>query len=141
MSISIGGDEKVRSEPNVVPLCDVLLVLLIIFMVVTPLVQKGVDLKLPTSISAVKMPENVEVTMYVKKDGTIYINQDKVTDPERLQSLLEETFLTVTEKKLYLRADGDLEYGTLIDVYEKVRAAGIENIAIITEAKTGERGS
>jgi len=141
MSISIGGDEKVRSEPNVVPLCDVLLVLLIIFMVVTPLVQKGVDLKLPTSISAIKMPENVEVTMYIKKDGTIYINQDKVADPERLQSLLEETFLTVTEKKLYLRADGDLEYGTLIDIYEKVRAAGIENIAIITEAKTGEKGS
>ncbi len=140
MSISIGGDERVRSEPNVVPLCDVLLVLLIIFMVVTPLVQKGVDLKLPTTITAIKMPENVEVTMYIKRDGTIYINQDKVTDPERLQTLLEEVFLTVQEKKLYLRADGDLEYGKLIEVYEKVRAAGIENIAIITEAKT-EKGS
>jgi len=141
MSISIGGDEKIKSEPNVVPLCDVLLVLLIIFMVVTPLVQRGVDLKLPTAITAIKMPENVEVTMYIKKDGTIYINQDKVTDPERLQSLIEEVFLTVTEKKLYLRADGDLEYGTLVDVYEKLRAAGIENIAIITEAKTSEKGS
>jgi biopolymer transport protein TolR len=140
MSISIGGDERVRSEPNVVPLCDVLLVLLIIFMVVTPLVQKGVDLKLPTTITAVKMPENVEVTMYIKRDGTIYINQDKVTDPERLQTLLEEVFLTVQDKKLYLRADGDLEYGKLIEVYEKVRAAGIENIAIITEAKTEKGG-
>jgi biopolymer transport protein ExbD len=136
MSISIGGDEKVRSEPNVVPLCDVLLVLLIIFMVVTPLVQKGVDLKLPTAINAIKMPENVEVTLYIRKDGTMYINQDKVTDPERLQSQIEEVFLTVQDKKLYLRADGDLEYGKLIDVYEKLRAAGIENIAIITEAKT-----
>jgi len=140
MSISIGGDERVRSEPNVVPLCDVLLVLLIIFMVVTPLVQKGVDLKLPTTLTAIKMPENVEVTMYIKRDGTIYINQDKVTDPERLQTLLEEVFLTVQEKKLYLRADGDLEYGKLIEVYEKVRAAGIENIAIITEAKTEKGG-
>ena len=140
MSISIGGDERVRSEPNVVPLCDVLLVLLIIFMVVTPLVQKGVDLKLPTTLTAIKMPENVEVTMYIKRDGTIYINQDKVTDPERLQSLLEEVFLTVQDKKLYLRADGDLEYGKLIEVYEKVRAAGIENIAIITEAKTEKGG-
>jgi biopolymer transport protein TolR len=140
MSISIGGDERVRSEPNVVPLCDVLLVLLIIFMVVTPLVQKGVDLKLPTTLTAIKMPENVEVTMYIKRDGTIYINQDKVTDIERLQSLLEEVFLTVQEKKLYLRADGDLEYGKLIEVYEKVRAAGIENIAIITEAKTEKGG-
>jgi len=140
MSISIGGDERVRSEPNVVPLCDVLLVLLIIFMVVTPLVQKGVDLKLPTTLTAIKMPENVEVTMYIKRDGTIYINQDKVTDLERLQSLLEEVFLTVQEKKLYLRADGDLEYGKLIEVYEKVRAAGIENIAIITEAKTEKGG-
>jgi len=141
MSISIGGDERVKSEPNVVPLCDVLLVLLIIFMIVTPLVQRGVDLKLPTAVTAIKMPENVEVTMYIKKDGTIYINQDKVTDPERLQSLIEEVFLTVQDKRLYLRADGDLEYGTLVDIYEKLRAAGIENIAIITEAKTSEKGS
>jgi len=140
MGISIGGAEKVRSEPNVVPLCDVLLVLLIIFMVVTPLVRQGVDLKLPTAMNAIKMPENVDVTMYIRKDGTVYINQDKVTDLERLQTQLEEAFLTVQDRKLYLRADGELEYGKLIEIYLKIREAGIENIAIITEAKTEKGG-
>jgi len=144
MSISIenvGPGAKYRAEPNVVPLCDVLLVLLIIFMVVTPLVQKGVDLRLPTAVNTISMPDNPDVVMYIKKDGTIYLNQDKITDQDRLQSLLEEAFLTVTDKKLYLKVDGDLEYGKLVDVYEKIRGAGIENIAIIADKRTTERGS
>ncbi|MDD8027245.1 MAG: biopolymer transporter ExbD [Acidobacteriota bacterium] len=140
MSISIRkGPEKAHAEPNVVPLCDVLLVLLIIFMVVTPLVQKGVDVRLPAAMNATNMPDNPEVVVYLKKDGTIYLNSDKVTNLEALQGMLEEEFLTVTEKKLYLKADGELPYGTLIDLYEKIRAAGIENIAIITERRT-EKG-
>jgi biopolymer transport protein ExbD len=136
MSMSISkGNETVTAEPNVVPLCDVLLVLLIIFMVVTPLVQKGVDLKLPTALNTVSMPDSPEVVLYIKKDGTLILNQDKVT-LETLQVQLEEAFLTVQDKKLYLKADGDLEYGKLIDIYEKIREAGLENIAIITEKKT-----
>jgi biopolymer transport protein TolR len=138
ISISKGGDGPV-AEPNVVPLCDVLLVLLIIFMVVTPLVQKGVDVRLPAAMNTANMPENPDVVVYLKKDGTIYLNQDKVTNQEALQGMLEEAFLTVAEKKLYLKADGDLEYGVLIDLYEKIRAAGIENIAIITDKRT-EKG-
>lgn len=146
MGFSLGGKEKVRSEPNVVPLCDVLLVLLIIFMVVTPLVQKGVDIKLPTAMNTAPMPSNLEsnefVVLYVKKDGTIYLNHDKVT-LDKLQSLLEEAFLTVQDKKLYLKIDGDLEYGKLVEpdgIYNKIREAGIENIAVITEKKTSEKG-
>ena len=146
MGFSLGGKEKVRSEPNVVPLCDVLLVLLIIFMVVTPLVQKGVDIKLPTAMNTAPMPPNLEsnefVVLYVKKDGTIYLNHDKVT-LDKLQSLLEEAFLTVQDKKLYLKIDGDLEYGKLVEpdgIYNKIREAGIENIAVITEKKTSEKG-
>jgi biopolymer transport protein ExbD len=142
MGFSLAGKEKVRSEPNVVPLCDVLLVLLIIFMVVTPLVQKGVDVRLPTAMNTSPMPENLEVVLYVKKDGTIYLNQEKTT-LDKLQSQLEELFLTVQEKKLYLKIDGDLEYGKLVEpdgIYSKIREAGIENIAVITEKKTSEKG-
>jgi len=141
MSISIQKEGRgAIAEPNVVPLCDVLLVLLIIFMVVTPLVQKGVDVKLPTAINTSPMPENPDVVLFVRKDGTLYLNQEKITNPENLQSMLEEAFLTVTDKKLYVKIDGDLEYGMLTDpdtgLYTKIRNAGIENIAIITEKKT-----
>ena len=137
MSISISkGNEKAIAEPNVVPLCDVLLVLLIIFMVVTPLVQKGVDVRLPLALNTSPMPENPDVVLYIRKDGTLYLNQEKITNPDNLQSMLEEAFLTVTDKKLYLKADGELEYGVIVEIYEKIRAVGIENIAIITEKKT-----
>jgi len=136
MSVSISQKgEKLSAEPNVVPLCDVLLVLLIIFMVVTPLVQQGADVRLPTAINTVNMPENPEVVLYIKKDGSMLLNADKVTIDD-IASKLEEAFLTVQDRKLYLKADGDLEYGKLVDVYEKIREAGIENIAIITQKKT-----
>jgi biopolymer transport protein ExbD len=134
MSISLNGGEKFRSEPNVVPLCDVLLVLLIIFMIVTPLVQKGVDVQLPTALNTINMPDNPPVIMSIKRDGSIYIKEKKVT-MDNLLAELEEAFLTVPEKKLYLRADTDLEYGKIVDLIEVIRESGIEVVGIITEKK------
>lgn len=134
-SVSMSGKEKISSEPNVVPLCDVLLVLLIIFMVVTPLVQKGVDVKLPAALNTSSMPDSPDVVLAVKKDGTLYVNQDKVT-MENLQNALEEAFLTVSEKKLYVKADQDLEYGKIVDLIDVMREAGIEIVGIITDKKT-----
>lgn len=143
MAFSVSTDrETVRSEPNVVPLCDVLLVLLIIFMVVTPLIQKGVDVRLPAASFTSNMPENPDVVLAIKKDPRdpkgylLYINQVKVT-VDNLQNALEEAFLTVQEKKLYLRMDQDLEFGILSDrILDLIRAAGIEVVGVITEKKT-----
>jgi biopolymer transport protein ExbD len=143
-SVDTGHREKIRSEPNVVPLCDVLLVLLIIFMIVTPLIQKGVDVKLPNAQFTVSMPENPDVVLAIKKDAhdpkgfLLYVNQTKVT-MENLQNALEEEFLTVADKKLYLKADQDLEYGNIVDLIDIIRGAGIEIVGIITEKKT-EKG-
>lgn len=134
MAISVGKAGEVTSEPNVVPLCDVLLVLLIIFMVITPLIQKGVDVRLPDALNTINMPESPEVVLSIRKDGTIYVNQEQATE-ENLQTILEEAFLTATEKKLYLRADQNLEYGKIIDIIEILKNAGIEIIGIITEKK------
>jgi len=130
----MGGKEEVKSEPNVVPLCDVLLVLLIIFMVVTPLVQKGVDVKLPSALNVADMPDSPEVVLAIKRDGTIYVNEEKVA-MENLQNTLEEAFLTVSDKKLYIRADEDIEYGKIVDLIDVMREAGIEIVGIITEKK------
>lgn len=135
MAISLRDEEKIKSEPNVVPLCDVLLVLLIIFMVVTPLVQKGVDVRLPMALNTIAMPDNMPVVLAIKKDGTLYVNQDKTTQ-DNLQTKLEEAFLTVSEKKLYLRADQDLEYGKLVELIDRIKEAGVEIVGIVTEKKT-----
>jgi len=135
MAISIDKGDKVKSEPNVVPLCDVLLVLLIIFMVVTPLVQKGVDVRLPTALNTISMPDEPEVVLAIRKDGTMYVNQDQAT-MENLQTMLEEAFLTASEKKLFLKADQELEYGKIVDIVQIVKEAGIEIVGIITDVKT-----
>ena len=134
MSMKISNGREVSSEPNVVPLCDVLLVLLIIFMVVTPLIQKGVDVRLPVALNTINMPENPEVVLSIKKDGEMYLGPDQVTLDD-LQIMIEEAFMTASDKRLYLRADGELEYGNIVDAVEILKAAGVEIVGIITEIK------
>lgn len=140
-TVSMNEKETVKSEPNVVPLCDVLLVLLIIFMVVTPLVQKGVDVQLPSALNTTNMPDNPDVVLSIKADGTLFLkaqtSEQRIT-LEGLSSALEEAFLSASEKKLYLRADQNLEFGKLVDVIDKIREAGIELVGIITERKATE---
>ncbi len=128
------GEEELQSVPNVVPLCDVLLVLLIIFMIVTPLVQQGAEVRLATAQYTSEMPDDPELILIVQKDGTMYLNDGKVT-VENLQNTLEEQLLTVSDRKLYLRADQDIEYGKIVDLLDLIREAGIEVMGIITERK------
>ena len=130
------SEDELSAEPNVVPLCDVLLVLLIIFMVVTPLVQKGIDVRLPTALNMIDMPDNPDIVLYIRQDGTMSVNQDLAT-METLQGLLEEVLLTASDKKLYLKADSDLEYGIIVDTIDIVLLSGIEIVGIIAEKKAG----
>ena len=134
--MKVSNEDEVSSEPNVVPLCDVLLVLLIIFMVVTPLIQKGIDVRLPVALNTINMPENPEVVLSIRKDGKMYMGPDEIT-LDNLQTMIEEAFMTASDKRLYLRADGELEYGNIVDVVEILKAAGVEIVGIITEIKTG----
>jgi biopolymer transport protein TolR len=135
MSMNVSNEHEVSSEPNVVPLCDVLLVLLIIFMVVTPLIRKGIDVRLPVALNTINMPENPEVVLSIRRDGTMYIGQDQIT-MGNLQTMIEEAFMTASDKRLYLRADGELEYGNIVDIVEILKASGVEIVGIITEIKT-----
>ena len=135
MQIDTGRDADVQSEPNVVPLCDVLLVLLIIFMVMTPLIQKGVDVELPTAMNLIDQPENVDAVLYIKRDGSIYVNQQPATE-ETLIMMLEEALITATERKLYLRADEEVEYGIILDLIPFIKEADIQIMGIIAEKKT-----
>lgn len=128
-------NEDVISEPNVVPLCDILLVLLIIFMVITPLVKKGVDVRLPTALNMIDFPENPEIVLSIKKDGTLWLNNDVVAE-EDLSALLEEIMLSASDKKLYLKADRELEFGRVVEIIGPLKEAGVELVGIIAEKKT-----
>jgi biopolymer transport protein TolR len=94
-----------------------------------------VDVRLPTALNSISMPDNPEVMLAIRRDGTMYVNQDQAT-MENLLSLLEEAFLTASEKKLYLKADQEIEYGKIVDIIDIVKEAGIEIVGIITEVKT-----
>ncbi len=138
MAFKVGGKKRDTSaEPNVVPLCDVLLVLLIIFMVVTPLVQRGVDVQLPTAMNTIDMPENPEIMLYIRKDGKLFVNENEATE-ETLQLMLEDELMTASDKKLYLKADQELEYGNIVDIIDIIKEAGIEIIGIIADKKAEE---
>ncbi len=134
MNVSKGGEE-IQSEPNVVPLCDILLVLLIIFMVVTPLVKKGVDVRLPTALNMIDYPENPELVLSIRQDGSLYLNNTKVAE-EDLSTLLEEAIMTAGDKKLYLKADQNLEFGRFVEIIGPLKEAGVEVVGIIAEKKT-----
>jgi len=132
-----GKKDDIVSEPNVVPLCDILLVLLIIFMIMTPLIKAGIDVDLPMALNTISMPENPEVLLAIKKEGnnySLYLNQQPVT-MENLQVMVEEAFLTATDTRLYIRADGETEYGEILEIAMILKDAGVEIVGIITEVR------
>lgn len=135
MANGVTDENEVKSEPNVVPLCDVLLVILIIFMIATPAIKKGVDVRLPTVLNSIDMPDTTQLMLSIKKDGTIYVNEDKAT-METLPTMLDDVLMTISDNKLYLKADQDLEYGIIVDVIQIIKDAGIEIVGIIAEKKT-----
>jgi len=135
----VGGSKDSKSEPNVVPLCDILLVLLIIFMVVTPLIKKGINVRLPEATNTVSEPEPGQmITVYLKADGTIYLGETEVTDLATLPQLIEDKMdeLKQSEKsKLLLKADENIVYGKVTEVMDEIRRAQIEFVGLVTSER------
>ncbi len=143
------GADTTKSDPNVVPLCDVLLVLLIIFMVVTPMLQKGANVKLPEASNLTDQAQPGQLpTLYVQKSGKIMLDEVIVFDPTnpkytlaKLPILIEEAFEKITgetagEKKIMLKADIEVEYGKIVELISELKKARIEDIGIITDTST-----
>ena len=124
----IGGP---LAEINIVPLVDVVLVLLLIFMLTAPMMYRGIDVNLPR---AAAKPTAVEERMVltVTKDRALYLN-DKPLSLATLDGQLAAAFRDRTDKTLYLKADAALSYGAVVETMDMVRRAGIERLGMVTE--------
>ena len=129
-----GGDSGPQANINVTPLIDVLLVLLIIFMVITPLTPKGLDALVPQPPKQPQKqsePDQRTIVVQVLKNNTIKINQDDVTI-DKLQGRLEDIFKTRAEKVAFVKGDEDLTFADVAQVIDKVHAAGVDKVGLIT---------
>lgn len=122
---------RYMSDINVVPLVDVVLVLLVIFMITAPLLYRGMEIDLPRSSANTISPEE-RVILTVTKQQTVFLDKDAVP-LDRLGTLLEALKQKSPQISLYLRADRDVPYGLVIQVMDLVKGAGIERLGMVTE--------
>jgi biopolymer transport protein TolR len=124
------------AEINVVPLVDVMLVLLIIFMVTAPMIQRGIDVNLPVARRAATVEGErlfVTVPSTYKNDGVIFIGQERVTGSS-LAARLRERLQAVTDKQVYLQSDGAVNVQELMKVIDQLKDAGVSQVAIVAKA-------
>jgi biopolymer transport protein TolR len=129
-----GGGHRIGgtlAEINIIPLVDVTLVLLLIFMLTAPLMYRGIDVNLPkTSGKPTAVEERMVLTL--TKEQTIYLN-DKPVALSALEQYLQNIFKNRQDKTLYLRADQALQYGFVVETMDRVRRSGIEKLGMVTE--------
>ena len=139
MAMSMGGGKGgIKADINVTPLVDIMLVLLIIMMLIAPLLQKGVNVRLPIADNTSEKPDTQEQTVvHVDAQKNLYVNNIQVSESEavdRIKYALEEK----AERIVYLKGDTDAPYASIMSMMDKLREAGIENVALITESKKKE---
>ena len=131
----------VSSEPNVVPMADVMLVLLIIFMVVTPMLQKGVSVQMARALNPQSMPDADKedaVLVAVTRDGNIFLGRDQI----ELQDLGEEVrgmIATRVDKTVYIKSDARAKFAQVVKAVNEIRSVGVDKLGLITEKVTAEQ--
>ena len=136
MSMDLGGAKGgVKSDINVTPLVDVMLVLLIIMTLVAPMLQQGVSVKLPTATNTVDKPEvQGQTVIAIAKDKGIYLNAKQIGEGE-LATKVTELLENAKDKIVLIKADEEVEYSAVMAAMDQLRQAGIEDIGLITERK------
>jgi len=137
--VDLSGSKKCKTEPNVVPLCDILLVLLIIFMVAGPIFKDYHNVNLPEAIHTQNQPEPLKMmTVFIKDNGTIYLDADPVPELEKLAYKIEEKIRDTKQSernKLLLKADEDVIYERVTQVMAEIQRAQIEIVGLVAQKK------
>jgi len=127
----------VMAEPNVIPMADIMLVLLIIFMVVTPMLQKGMSVDLAQVTNAREMQDadrDDAVVLAVTRDGGIFLGATRITK-EEITSKVRDMLATRLDKTVYVKSDARAKYGDVVAVVDEVRAAGVDQLGLLTEKR------
>ena len=131
--------KQVNSNINVTPMVDVMLVLLIIFMVITPMLQNKVAIDMAKVDNAVAMPDADKedaIVVAVTRDGGVFLGQDKVA-PTDLGRMVAEKLADKPGKTIYVRADARAQYKAVEDAIDNVRTAGVDEVGLLTQKKEG----
>jgi len=129
------GRGEVNSDINVTPMADVMLVLLIIFMVVTPMLQKGQSVDLARTRNPVDMKEadrDDAVLVAITRDGKFWLNQDRVNIDD-LAAKVNDLLATRLEKTVFVKSDFRAKYGDVVQVIDGIRNAGVDRVGLLTE--------
>ena len=132
MAVRLGSSEELQSEINITPLVDVVLVLLVIFMVVTPLLKQEVPIELPLADNSRTMQDLTQLTLTIAADGGVLLNSQPMLR-EALVTQLQAIYAERTDKTIFLEADRNLSYGQVVDVMDDCKAAGVTAIGVITK--------
>ncbi|MEP6620444.1 MAG: biopolymer transporter ExbD [bacterium] len=134
-----GGGNTVRAEPNVTPMIDVMLVLLIIFMVVTPALLAGFNATPPQGQNLRDHPEDAEndQVLGLDKDGNYYLNKKPITKDAVEAEIKRIYTIRTVDKVMYLKADKDLDYSKVMDATEMAAKNGVRVLALISDQKSG----
>lgn len=125
-----GRDKSPISNINVTPFVDVMLVLLVIFMVTAPIIQQGVEVNLPQAKASPVQDQGDPLIVTVSRDGQVYLNDNEMT-PDELRSKLEANRRLNPKKAVYLRADREVRYGSVMAAIGEIKAAGIEKLGMM----------
>jgi biopolymer transport protein ExbD/biopolymer transport protein TolR len=127
----------VTSDINVTPMVDVMLVLLIIFMVITPMLQKGVSVELAKTDNPVAMKDADQedaLLVAVMRDGKIFFGSDQVT-ADQLTAKVKDRLEKKTDKRVFIKADARAKYGNVVEVVDNIRSAGVDQVGLLTEQR------
>ncbi len=140
MSANKGGGRSTLSEINITPMVDVMLVLLIIFMVTTPLIQQGVKVNLPETKAAPVEADDKKLVVSIDAQKRVFIGEAEIQF-DNFEESLKANAKAQKEKEMYLHADRDLPYGVVVDVMAAAQRAGVTNVGMITDPMGASRTS